>query len=217
MSPTKRYAWLGATALAAAMSIDGLPAAEAQWASAGAFSASPALAGEQDPPPGPPAAPQPPRPAQRPERPMPPEPPPPPRAGSNTNIRVEVTITDQSSGQAPVTKNVAMTVSDGHKGMIRSETQTHDPMLGGGVPLHVDAQPTAMDGKVRLRLGLSYVVGSGAGKAGEPAGTPFVRKNDIREELTVTLENGKPMVVSQSADPLSDRKVTVEVKATILK
>jgi hypothetical protein len=30
------------------------------------------------------------------------------------------------------------------------------------------------------------------------------------------LENGKPLLVTQSADPISDRKVTVEVKATIV-
>jgi hypothetical protein len=32
-----------------------------------------------------------------------------------------------------------------------------------------------------------------------------------------TLENGKSMVAAQSADPIGDRQVTVEVKATILK
>ena len=31
------------------------------------------------------------------------------------------------------------------------------------------------------------------------------------------LENGKTMVVAQSADPVGDRQVTVEVKATILR
>jgi hypothetical protein len=35
--------------------------------------------------------------------------------------------------------------------------------------------------------------------------------------LSVILESGKPMVVSQAADPTSDRKITVEVTATILK
>jgi hypothetical protein len=40
---------------------------------------------------------------------------------------------------------------------------------------------------------------------------------DISESLTVILEDGKPLVVSQSADPGSDRKVRVEIKATILK
>ena len=39
----------------------------------------------------------------------------------------------------------------------------------------------------------------------------------IQENLSVNLEDGKALVVSQSADPVSDRQVTVEVRATILK
>jgi hypothetical protein len=35
--------------------------------------------------------------------------------------------------------------------------------------------------------------------------------------LTVALRDGQKLVVSQSADPATDRKVTVEVTATILK
>jgi hypothetical protein len=31
------------------------------------------------------------------------------------------------------------------------------------------------------------------------------------------LTSGKPLVLSQAADPLSDRKITVEVRADILK
>ena len=39
----------------------------------------------------------------------------------------------------------------------------------------------------------------------------------INESLTIYLEDGKSMVISQSADPATDRKVKVEAKATILK
>jgi hypothetical protein len=35
--------------------------------------------------------------------------------------------------------------------------------------------------------------------------------------MTVLVESGKPMVVSQASDPTSDRKMTVELTATILK
>jgi hypothetical protein len=33
----------------------------------------------------------------------------------------------------------------------------------------------------------------------------------------VVLQSGKPLIVSQAADPVSERKVLVEVKATVLK
>jgi hypothetical protein len=39
----------------------------------------------------------------------------------------------------------------------------------------------------------------------------------MNQSLTVILQSGKPLIVSQAADPVSDRKVVVEVKATILK
>ena len=44
---------------------------------------------------------------------------------------------------------------------------------------------------------------------------PF--KTQIRENLALILENGKPLVAAQSADPAVDRQVTIEVKATILR
>ena len=40
---------------------------------------------------------------------------------------------------------------------------------------------------------------------------------NINESLTVILDDGKPMVVSQSADPVTNRKVKVEAKITLLK
>jgi hypothetical protein len=39
----------------------------------------------------------------------------------------------------------------------------------------------------------------------------------LNENITLILESGKPTIVSQAADPTSDRKITVEVTATILK
>ena len=39
----------------------------------------------------------------------------------------------------------------------------------------------------------------------------------LQESVTALLDDGKTLLVSQSADPASDRKVRVELKATILK
>ena len=41
--------------------------------------------------------------------------------------------------------------------------------------------------------------------------------SQLNERLSLVLESGKPMIVSQAADPVSDRKITVEVTATILR
>jgi hypothetical protein len=40
---------------------------------------------------------------------------------------------------------------------------------------------------------------------------------NINESITVMLDDGKPMVISQSADPVTDRKVKVEAKITVLR
>ena len=44
-----------------------------------------------------------------------------------------------------------------------------------------------------------------------------IRPTELNQSLTVVLQTGKPLIVSQAADPVSDRKIIVEVKATVLK
>jgi hypothetical protein len=39
----------------------------------------------------------------------------------------------------------------------------------------------------------------------------------VRANSTSVFENGKKMVLLQAADPLSDRRTTIEVTATIVK
>jgi hypothetical protein len=39
----------------------------------------------------------------------------------------------------------------------------------------------------------------------------------MNEQVGVVLDSGKPLVVSQAFDPTSDRRISVELKATILK
>ena len=48
-------------------------------------------------------------------------------------------------------------------------------------------------------------------------GAGSLRTTGIHENLAMILDNGKPLVVAQSADPVGDRQVTIEVKATILR
>jgi hypothetical protein len=42
-------------------------------------------------------------------------------------------------------------------------------------------------------------------------------RRDIRQSLVLIFDSGKSLVISQATDPISDRRVTVEVTATILK
>src|SRR5262249_6299044 len=156
-------------------------------------------------------APPPPAPAPPGKPAPPPGLPPPPRRGQPINVKVEVVITDQRGAATPVKKTLSAIIGDQQNGMIRSESLIANI---GVVPLHVDPDPEIRpEGKIRLRFGLNYDLPG----EGQPPAAGGVGKTSIRESLSLILESGKPMMVTQSADPVGDRQVMVEVKATVLK
>jgi hypothetical protein len=128
------------------------------------------------------------------------------------NVRVEFTITDQQTGVPTTNKMVMLTTSNRQWGRIRSQITSR---IYGGAPLNVDARPTAtQDGRISLELTIEYSQGR---NSEVEANSDKIVQVSINESLTALLENGKPLLVTQSADPISDRKVTVEVKATVLR
>jgi hypothetical protein len=138
---------------------------------------------------------------------------PPRREGQPVNVKVELTIVDQRGGAAPsLKKTVTVVTGDQMSGFIRSQANY---VTLGVVPLNVDAEPAILaDGKIRLRLNLQYTLPASNQPSNE-AGS--LRTTEIHENLSLILENGKPMVAAQSADPVGDRQVTIEVKATVLR
>lgn len=147
----------------------------------------------------------------------------PPRAPSLTgpalsgvNVRLDITITD-TFGNTPATKTASMTVMSGQSGMIRTDNIVYQG--AARVRLNVDAMVTAyQSGQISTRLTVNYLPPPRVSPRSEQAAA----SNDtvpgsLEESLTVILADGKPLVVSESADPGTDRKVTLEVKATILK
>lgn len=167
-----------------------------------------------------PRAPTPPPPPAAPGEPAPPPPPPAPprRVGQPVNIKIDVTITDQRGANAPaLKKTVSIVTADGLNGRIRS-TANYSNLPP--VPLNVDAEPEILaDGKIRVRVNLQYNLPGNTGATQSPeipvAGN--LRTTDIGENLSLILENGKSIVAAQSADPVGDRQVIIELKAAILK
>lgn len=131
-----------------------------------------------------------------------------------TNVQVELTLTDQMGTQPGEKKTVSMIGSSGSWGKIRSAAiinRPPDPPYP--VELNVDARPfVSMEGQIQLELVLQY-----SPPTSDARETLKSRPTGMNHSLTVILQSGKPLVVSQAADPVSDRKVLVEVKATILK
>jgi hypothetical protein len=180
------------------------------------------------PPPGQPPAVQPP-PGQPPQTTLqttakPPAPP--RREGQSFNVKVDVTISEQTGGAAPLKKTVTVVAGEGTTASVRSQAT-----FGGSTPspLNVDIVPTVTpEGKIRLTINVQYdapapsvVADASGGRAGD---TQTIRsalgnltRTELRQGVTVILESGKPLVISQSADPVGDRKVTVEVTGTVLK
>jgi hypothetical protein len=157
--------------------------------------------------------------APPPPPPAPPAPPPTPtprRENQSTNVRIDVTITDQRPGAPPVTKTVSIVTGDGLNGSVRSQTTYQVQGSGPGTaPFNVDAWPVILlDGKVHVRLTVQYDVVPPAGPANDSV---RLLGTSIRDSVALVLETGKPVVSIQSTDPVSDRKVSVEVKATILR
>jgi hypothetical protein len=132
-----------------------------------------------------------------------------------TNVQVELTLTDQMGSGPPEKKTVPMIVSSGNWGKIRSSgsvIQIGDAPYG--VDLGIDARPfVSTDGAIQLEFTLNYAPPKAAADPREPRQRP----TGINQSQTLVLQSGKPMVISQAADPVSDRKVSVEIKATVLK
>jgi hypothetical protein len=157
------------------------------------------------------------------------------------NVRIDVTIIDQSGTGAPTKKSVSLTVSDGGRGSVRSgvtvpvpsttfvgkDTATTPVMSYNyrDMGLSLDVTNMVIRGNyVRLRLAVEYnpvdekmtgAEGAGAVVAGQMPAS-FAR---FSQSLDLALENGKPLVVASSSDPVPSRNRTasLEVKATILK
>jgi hypothetical protein len=134
------------------------------------------------------------------------------------NIRLELTIsvTDQR-GSAAAPRVVTMYLVDRDPGRLRTGagvmSAPRSPAEAVTSPkplLNVDATPEILtNGRMRVRLNLEYRPAASETDKMEPI--------HISEVVSAILEDGKPLVVSQTTDPASDRVVKVELKATIVK
>jgi hypothetical protein len=142
-----------------------------------------------------------------------PAPRPPAPEGLPNNIRIELTITDQAGPGAAEKRTVSMMVADRKAGSIRSQGRVTTAGQSAAVTLNVDASPVIVkDGQMRLDLGLEYVP-----KPGSENATSGEGRGSLNQRLSLLVESGRPLVVSQASDPTSDRKISVELTATILK
>jgi hypothetical protein len=222
-------AWLGAQqptpAPAAASAVLAQPTPAPQ--------AAPAIATPA--PPAPQAAPSPA--AQKPT-PAPAQPAPSTGSATGANVRIDVTISDQTGNAAAVKKMMSLVVN--RNGSVRSGvnvpmTQMTLGAAGSGgvntIPvtsynyrtmgLNLDVINLWVDrssGLIHVRMSLEYNPIDEAEKPGSPSTVP-VSYSNFSQSFELDLDNGKPLLVAQTSDPVPSRNRTlsVEVKATIVK
>jgi hypothetical protein len=168
--------------------------------------------------------------------------------GQPLNVKVDVTIADQGGTTPGFKKTMSVTVADRARSSIRSRidlpvpTTTFTPAASAqdrekpasinpmvsynyrSLGLNLDVSEIAIDGNfVRLRLTIEYSPldekpVEGDARVAAPPGMPPAIAN-FQQTLSLILEDGKPLTVAQTSDPIPsrDRRQTVEVKATILR
>jgi hypothetical protein len=135
-----------------------------------------------------------------------------------TNIRLEltITITDQRGTAVLPARTASIFVVDRDNVRIRtgrtadSTPRPENVSMPPTPVLNVDAMATVLP-RARVRVSLSFEYRPGGAEAEK------MQPIHINERVSAILDDGKPLIVSQTADPASDRIVKVELKATILK
>jgi hypothetical protein len=133
-----------------------------------------------------------------------------------TNVQIELTLTDQAGADGAGQEDRQ---HGGQQRQLGEDSIDRQRPPAGETPLivqlDVDARPfVSVDGPIQLELTLNY---SPPGAQTPDKDNARARPTSINQSLTVVLQSGKPLVISQAADPVNDRKVIVEVKATVLK
>ena len=142
-----------------------------------------------------------------------------PPQGQPVNVKLDFTITDLLGTGEPAKRTVSLIVADRSGGSIRSSGNNIRAML------NVDATPQILsNGNIKVQVGLEYnprqpsttrpVVKTATG---ETVDVPTEGGSTLNQRAAIVLVPGRPLMLSQAADPLSDRKITVEVRAEILK
>ena len=137
---------------------------------------------------------------------------------SNPNVRFDVTITD-TGGVKPVTKTLSLTVgSNNNSGSIRNIARVPastpppgtDLSMVGAVPLNVDVSRVTWVEENGVRASVTVVYQPYIPEAKSQPG-------EIQASAQTIFYDGRRTQIMVAADPISDRKTTIEVTATILK
>ena len=156
-----------------------------------------------------PAAPKPPAPPAAPAAPTPQAPPAPPvdqeQGGQPINIRLDVSVIDQTAQGVSQPKSLMVILVDRAMGRTRAAFQDRS--------IAVDARPAIVEGRIRVYL----TIQSDRNMSFGPPKETDDHTIGWRNSFSLLLENGKPMLALETNDAVTKRKMSIEVKATIQK
>jgi hypothetical protein len=120
--------------------------------------------------------------------------------GRPVNIRLDVSVIDQTGTGIPQPKTVMVMLRDSATGRTRAAFEDRW--------ISVDARPMLVDGRIRVDLTIQ-----------SEAAANVVKDLILswRNGFSLMLEDGKPMIALETSDAATKRKMSIEVKATIQK
>jgi hypothetical protein len=120
------------------------------------------------------------------------------------NVRFEIVITETGITK-PSTRTVALTVNDGGgSGSVRNGAKDNSAWLN----VDVRGVQAFEGGAVRAAVNVEY-------QPHAPEATATF--GPIQSSITSMFQDGRRIQILQTADPLSDRRTTIEVLMTVLK
>jgi hypothetical protein len=167
----------------------------------------------------PPAPTPPPAPPEAPGAPAPPSGPPSPpqaqpqQAGVQANVQLDVVITDTVNGK-PEAKTLTLLLRNNGSGSVRTGG-VFGPH-GGQVPVQMALDASVSLDRELIDVGLTFEYQAAWSTADETSSDIRGRAPAaVTQRVRTYVQSGRTLLVSRSADPVTNRTVTVELTATI--
>jgi len=130
------------------------------------------------------------------------------------NIQLAILLTDKIDGKTAREEPISLLLADRQLGRLRRHLPASLPFANGN--LEVDATPEIVGSRVRLLLTLNYQAPT-ASATGEPPQAQATKFVEIVEMATMYLDPGKPTTVIETSGDTANRRVTLQVTATLPK
>jgi hypothetical protein len=132
-----------------------------------------------------------------------------PRAAQAANIQVALLLTDKVDNKTVAEEPVHFLLADRQLGRLRRHLPANASFANKN--FEVDVTPEIVGARVRIAMTVSYNAGNPDDARDATHATQFV------ETVSTFLDSGKPTTIVETAGDTANRRVTLQVTATIVK